>query len=335
MRVLLVKTSSLGDVIHTLPALTDAAEHIPGIEFDWVIEQAFSQVPHWHPAVRKVITVALRRWRKHPWQTWRSERWAACKKELSTGRYDLVIDAQGLLKSALLTRYPKGPVAGYDRASVREQWASWFYRHRYSVPVEQHAVERIRQLFAQALGYPVPSTLGSYGLNLVAFTAQTAATAPYLVFLHGTTWRSKLWPEAQWRALAQLCVQQGWTVRLPWSTPGENVRATSIAKNISNAEVLPPLSLADLGKVIAGAKGCIAVDTGLGHLAAALNVPTVSLYGPTSPGKVGAYGKDQVHLCATGPLAGKRDKRRSCFEGLEAPQVYAALTDLLRAPRDS
>mgnify|MGYP003604329080 FL=1 len=165
MRVLLIKTSSLGDVIHTLPALTDAARAIPGIQFDWVVEEGFAEIPTWHPAVAQVIPVALRRWRKNLLQTWKSGEWAAFKQRLREGRYDLVIDAQGLLHSALLTRYVDAPVAGLDRASAREPLASRCYDRPCAVAWGQHAVERVRQLFAQALGYSLPQSVGDYGLD--------------------------------------------------------------------------------------------------------------------------------------------------------------------------
>ena len=153
MRVLVIKTSSLGDVIHTLPALTDAARAIPGIRFDWVVEEGFAEIPAWHPAVSQVITVAIRRWRKHPLKTLRSGEWSRFKQRLRESHYDLVIDAQGLLKSAWLTRYVKTPVAGLDSNSAREPIAARFYDRPYSVPRGQHALERTRQLFGQALGY--------------------------------------------------------------------------------------------------------------------------------------------------------------------------------------
>ncbi|MAL35291.1 MAG: lipopolysaccharide heptosyltransferase I, partial [Pseudomonas sp.] len=165
MRVLLVKTSSLGDVIHTLPALTDAQRAIPGIQFDWVVEEGFAEIPAWHPAVAQVIPVAIRRWRKHPLQTLRTGEWRRFKARLRETHYDLVIDAQGLLKSAWLTRYVKAPVAGLDRDSIREPLASRFYDRRYAVPRERHALERVRQLFAQALGYSIPEMIADYGLD--------------------------------------------------------------------------------------------------------------------------------------------------------------------------
>ena len=126
MRVLVIKTSSLGDVIHALPALTDAARAIPGIRFDWVVEEGFAEIPTWHPAVDKVIPVAIRRWRKNLWQTFKSGEWRRFKQRIQSTKYDLVIDAQGLLKSAWLTRYVRAPVAGFDKNSAREPIAARF-----------------------------------------------------------------------------------------------------------------------------------------------------------------------------------------------------------------
>lgn len=330
MRVLLVKTSSLGDVIHTLPALTDAARAIPGIQFDWVVEEGFAEIPAWHPAVAQVIPVAIRRWRKNLWQTIRNGDWRRFKARLRETRYDLVIDAQGLLKSAWLTRYVSAPVAGLDRESAREPIACRFYDRLYAVAKDQHALERTRQLFAQALGYALPQGLGDYGLDRAAMADQM--TQPYLLFLHGTTWASKHWPEQEWRELAQRMSDLGWAIRLPWGNEVERARAERIVAGVDNAAVLPKLNLAGVAKVIAGAQACVAVDTGLGHLAAALDVPSISLYGPTLPGRVGAYGRGQIHLCASGPNAGSGDRHKACFDGLDAERVATELQALLLAP---
>lgn len=327
MRVLVIKTSSLGDVVHTLPALTDAARAIPGIQFDWVVEEGFAEIPAWHPAVATVIPVAIRRWRKNLLKTLKSGEWGRFKASLRATRYDLVIDAQGLLKSAVATRYVDAPIAGLDRESAREPIACRFYDRLYAVPREQHALERVRQLFAQALGYPLPDTVADYGLDRTAMAGEVSE--PYLVFLHGTTWPSKHWPQSNWRELVGLMTQQGWAVRVPWGNEAEKARAEQMVSGIERAEVLPKLNLAGMAKVIAGAQACVAVDTGLGHLAAALDVPSISLYGPTLPGRVGAYGRSQVHLCATGPNAGLGDRNKPCFENLPATEVAAALDSLL------
>ncbi|WP_222909658.1 lipopolysaccharide heptosyltransferase I [Pseudomonas sp. DNDY-54] len=329
MRVLLIKTSSLGDVIHTLPALTDAQRAIPGIQFDWVVEEGFAEIPAWHPAVVQVIPVAIRRWRRRLLQTLRSGEWRRFKARLRETRYDLVIDAQGLLKSAWLTRYVSAPVAGLDRESAREPLASRFYDRRYAIARDQHALERVRQLFAQVLGYTVPETMADYGLDRNQLA--TSGDQPYLLFLHGTTWPSKHWPEGNWRELAERMSEFGWSIRLPWGNADEKARAERIAENLSSVSVLPKLNLGGIAKVVAGARACVAVDTGLGHLAAALDVPSISLYGPTLPGRVGAYGRSQVHLCASGPNAGKGDRHKPCFDDLPAERVASELKALLRS----
>ena len=349
MRVLLVKTSSLGDVIHALPALTDAARAIPGITFDWVVEEGFAEIPTWHPAVGKVIPVAIRRWRKNIWQTLKSGEWRRFKQSLRAEKYDLVIDAQGLLKSAWLTRYVKAPVAGLDRNSAREPLASRFYQRRLAVARGQHAVERLRQLFAVALGYDLPKGLGDYGLD-VDKLVELPRKKPYVLFLHGTTWDTKHWPEVYWRDLALRMGHMGVEVRLPWGNPAEKARAERIANGLNNAVVLPKLNLAGVAKVLASASACVAVDTGLGHLAAALDVPTISLLGPTNPGLTGAYGKVQIHLasdfscapclqkkCTYQPTA--EDQQRFdlknewplCFTRLNPERVASRLSTLLLA----
>ena len=333
MRVLLIKTSSLGDVIHTLPALTDAFRANPNIRFDWVVEEGFAEIPHWHPAVDQVIPVAIRRWRKNLLQTWRTGEWQAFKKRVHENKYDLIIDAQGLLKSAWLTRGFKVPVVGFSRKSVREPIASYFYDRQITVKPGLHAVERIRQLFAQALKYPLPEQMGEYSLHRERL-AIAEPQAPYVLFLHGTTWPSKHWPQAQWRALAEQLAEKNIAVRIPWGNATEEARAHTIAEGLANTQVLPRLNISGVAAQIAGAQACVAVDTGLGHLAAALDVPCISLYGPTLPGLVGAYGQGQVHLCATGPNAGSGDRHLDCFDSLDAERVFTALEPLLMADVD-
>lgn len=302
MRVLIIKTSSLGDVIHTLPALSDARRVFPQIEFDWLVEERFSEIPAWHPAVRRVIPVALRRWRQHPVKARRSGEWKAFRRSLQANRYDLAIDAQGLLKSAWLSLFTEAPVHGLDFRSAREPLAALCYRHRHRVAWGQHAVQRVRQLFALALGYRVDGQDGHYGLDrqllLQGSQALVAPDAPYLMFLHGTTWDTKHWPERYWRELAERAVAGGWRVRLPWGNAAERERAERIAAGLPQVSILPPLTLSDIAAHLAHASACVAVDTGLGHLAAALDVPTVSLFGPTNPGYTGAWGTGQVHLAA-------------------------------------
>jgi heptosyltransferase-1 len=295
MHVLVIKTSSLGDVVHTLPALTDAAKMIPNIRFDWAVEEAFSEIPSWHPAVEKVIPIAIRRWRKDPVGSLLGTEWKRCKQSLRKGHYDAVIDAQGLLKSAWLARFVRAPRYGYDRDSVRERWATLAYHHQFSVPKEMHAVERIRDLFSQVFKYKLPETQGEYSLDQKKFKSSGQLTSS-LVFLHGTARDEKLWPESHWKALTKMATSNGYEVLLPWGNSSEQERAKRIASVNASAHILPKLNLRGLATTLLNASGVVGVDTGLGHLAAAFDVPNVSLYGPTYPSLVGTYGKQQVHL---------------------------------------
>lgn len=319
MRVLVLKTSSMGDVIHALPALTDARRAKPDIVFDWVVEEAFAEIPSWHPAVDQVIPVALRRWRKSIFKASNSTEWREFRALLGKRHYDLVIDCQGLLKSAWLGTLVKASVAGYDRRSVREPLASFFYRHRYQVNKKMHAVERIRSLFAQALDYELPHDRGDYGLDSRYF-GNVSDELRSIVFLHATARDDKLYPEAQWRELAQRLTSDGYQIRLPWGSEAERQRAQRIAAGIANVEVLPRLTLHGVACVLVQARAVVAVDTGLGHLSAALSVPTLSLYGPTDPGLIGAYGDNQYHL-------GGKQSQAEPFAALKAGLVYNCLQE--------
>jgi len=323
VRVLVIKTSSLGDVLHTLPAVSDAAGRVPDVHFDWVVEEAFAEVPAWHAAVDTVIPVALRRWKHSPVRALRAGEPQAAVRQLRRRQYDLVLDAQGLLKSALISRLARGPRAGLDRGSARESFAAHAYRLKFAVPRNQHAVARVRQLFAAALDYELPDVPPVYGISR-RFTGP--GRQPYLVFLHGTTWITKHWPETYWAELVGMAVNQGLQVKLPWGSEAERQRAARLAAVDAAVEVLPRMRLGELATVIAGASGVVGVDTGLVHLAAALGTPCITLYGSTDPGLIGTVGNAQVHLQAAFECA--PCQRRECTYRGEAevfPACYARL----------
>lgn len=297
MHVLIVKTSSMGDVLHSLPALTDAMQAIPGIKFDWVVEEGFAQIPSWHPAVDKVFPVAIRRWRK----SWfasktRTER-KAFYQALKARDYDCIIDAQGLVKSAaLVTRKAHGIKHGMDWNSAREPLASLFYNVKHSVAKQQHAVERIRELFAKSLSYTRPQHQGDYAISAHFLTNLKGSEEKYAVFLHATTRDDKHWPEANWRELIGLMATTGLRIKLPWGAPHEEERAKRLAEGFNFVDVLPRMTLESVARVLANAEFVVSVDTGLSHLTAALDRPNVTLYGPTDPGLIGGYGKHQLAL---------------------------------------
>lgn len=342
MRVLLIKTSSMGDLIHTLPALTDAGRAIPGIKFDWMVEEGFTEIPAWHPQVERVIPVALRRWRKHLFSSTTRAELGRLKEQLAGHHYDLILDAQGLVKSALLTFLTKGTRAGLGWGSAREALASLFYQRKHKVNFKQHAVVRMRSLFSLALDYPMPTTPPDFGLDRLPLQKQESV-AKYLVFLHGTTWTTKQWPEEYWVSLANLASQQGYRVKISGGNIAELERAQRIATQSSCVDVLPRLDITSMAQLLAGADGVVAVDTGFGHLAAALGVPTVSLYGATNPDYTSAIGASSLHLSAEFPCAPCLSRhctyrlssavKPACYETLPPVRVWMALHRLLSQAR--
>lgn len=285
-RILIVKTTSMGDVIHALPVVEDILQHCPDAQIDWLVEESFADIPRLHPRVQQVFTVAVRRWRK---QWWRCQTWgemAAVKQAVAAHPYDLVLDLQGLVKSAVMATWAHAPRHGYDKHSIREPLASRFYQHQYAISYRQHAVVRMRTLAALALGYAVPQNKPAYGL--VGLGRHTPAEA--FLALHATSRDSKLWPEAHWVALGQHYAAQGVHMWLPWASDSEKARAERIAAHVPQALVLPQLTLQQLASQMPQVRFAVGVDTGLSHLAAALDIPIVALYTDTEPAFTGVAG---------------------------------------------
>ena len=291
MRVLIVKTSSMGDVIHTLPAIEDATKAIPGIKFDWLIEEGFQEIPAWHDSVDKVIPIALRRWRKSWLKAFLSGEIKLFLNRLRENKYDVVIDAQGLLKSAVPAKFAKGILCGFDKSSARESLAARFYDRKFAVDKSLHAIERVRRLFALSLGYEYKNIPPSVKLNLNA----TYEEKKGFLFLHGTTWPSKHWPDESWLELGKLLKEKCEAIYLPWATGQEKDRAEWLGKEL-NISVLPKLSLTEIAELMLKAKAVVGVDTGLMHLAALLKVPSIGIYGATSITLTGARGLNHTNL---------------------------------------
>jgi heptosyltransferase-1 len=278
--ILFVKTSSLGDVVHNCPAVSDAARAFPGAAIDWVVEEPFAGIAAMHPAVRRVIPVAVRRWRGALFSASTWSEIAAWRRSLRAERYDAVVDTQSLLKSALIASLAHGRSHGLDRASARELLAPMFYDVRHSVPRGQHAVERNRQLAAKALGYS-PSTL-DYGLRVPG-----ATRSAYTVLLTMTSRHDKLWPDERWIELAR---ELRMPAMLPWGSDAERARAQRIAAAIGGTVMPRRLGIDELASLFVGASAVIGLDTGLTHFAAALGVPTVGIYCGSDPALTGIYG---------------------------------------------
>lgn len=297
-RILLVKTSSLGDVVHALPVVSDLHRRFPEAQIDWVVEEAYADIPRLHPAVRRVIPVALRRWRMTLLRaaTWREMR--AALGALRTDNYDIILDAQGLVKSALLVamtrRTVDGQRCGYARGAAREPLAALFYDEGLDIPKNLHAVERNRQLAAAACGYAADLPL-DYGLASQSATRPEWLDAqPYAVLLTATSRTEKLWPEEHWHQLMAFLAARGLRSVLPAGSSAERERAQRISATAetSAACVAPPLSIAALASLCVGAQLVVGLDTGLTHLAVALGRPTLALFSGSDPLLTGVYAGD-------------------------------------------
>jgi len=291
VRLLIVKTSSMGDVVHATPVVADIRHHHPDAVVDWLVEAPFAAIPLLHPGVRRVWPMAWRKWRGRLTRgdTWRAMR--TLREELRAQRYDLVLDLQGLVKSALWARQAGAPVAGYDRASIREPLATWAYQRTAAVPRDLHAVLRCRRLVAAHLGYPEPDSAPDFGLRPPA--GGWAPRGPYAVLIPNASRPEKLWPERHWVAVGRRLRELGWTPVVLWGRPEEQTLAERIAAGC-DGDVPPFLKVGEMASVLAGARHVVGLDTGFTHLAAALGRPTLGIYCDHEPGLAGITGPDLV-----------------------------------------
>ena len=289
MRILLVKTSSLGDVIHNLPVVSDLSRSFPDATIDWCVEEPFAEIPRLHPAVGEIIPVAIRRWRKSLLQraTWREI--GEFRRHLARTPYDAILDTQGLIKSALIARQANGRHLGYAGEVAREPLAARFYDQTFVIPPNAHAVERNRWLASAAFDTPLDLPL-EYGIKAPAVDLPWLTAQRYAVLLTATSRDDKLWAETNWIALAQALAERGLTPVFPSGSARERERAQRIASAVPGAVVAPPLSLRELAALLGGAALAVGVDTGLAHLATALCVPTIALFMASDPALTGVYG---------------------------------------------
>lgn len=329
----------MGDVVHTLPALTDAARANPEVQFDWAVDESFTDIPEWHSHVDKVFPVALRRWRGGLSS---SEGRAEVKKSLTVLRgesYDAIVDLQGEFKSAFVARLAKGKRYGYDGASAREWGAHTVYQEKIDVAKGSHSMSRMRKLLSQALGYAYDEPTVDYGIDRERLQqSPLTIDRPYVVFIHSTSWASKNWPEQYWRALAASVTAAGYSVVLPWGSEEERERSTRIAAEQPNQIVLPKLSISEKGSIISRAAATVGLDTGLSHIAAALSVPSITLYGATDPNLCGAIGQNQIQIKSDFECVGCHETdcsfarssfKPACFESVTPATVWRRLEQLL------
>src|SRR5690554_4399691 len=336
MKILLIKMSSMGDIFHTFPAITDLKEKYPEATIDWVVEEGFAEIASWHPAIHRVIPIALRRWVKdRNKRSWKElTQW---RKNIRAETYDCVIDAQGLLKSSLIARLAAPhSLHGYDKKSAREPVSSWFYHRKHHVAKDQHAVERTRQLFGHIFNYAPQAEL-NFGIN--EYFAHVKKDPRKLIFIIGTSWSIKLWDTTHWQNLAGIALTHGYSIEIIWGSKSEQKIADHIITAHPAATRSPQrLSITTIAEKLVAAAGVIGLDTGFSHLAGALETPTIALYGPTSPTKVGLIGEHTCNLQMQPLLECMPCHKRQCkwlpeqstdtppcLKGIEAERVWDVL----------
>ena len=337
MRLLIVKTSSMGDVVHTLPAVSDLHRLHPGLEVDWLVEPAFAGIAELHPGVSQVHRLAWRKWRRQlgQRQTWQAM--GALIQTLQRRQFDLVIDCQGLLKSAFWARQSGAPVAGYDRSSIREPLASLLYSQRHTVAREAQAVWRSRRLVRLALqahlasrqqAGPVSSqgpfsgrlddALGDeppdFGLqSLQGYRHEALDSQSYAVLIPNASRPEKLWPEPDWQAVGQAFLHRGWKPVVLWGSPAEETMAHRIAQGCQGW-VPPFLTVGDAARLLSGARAVVGLDTGFSHVAAALGRPVVGIYCDHEPALAGLTGPGPVESLGG---KGQRPSRQAVLQALD------------------
>ncbi|TPA32760.1 lipopolysaccharide heptosyltransferase I [Burkholderia pseudomallei] len=304
-KILIVRVSSLGDVVHNMPVIADIRRRHPDAQIDWLVEEGFADLVRLVDGVRDVLPFSLRRWRKRlsASQTWREIR--AFRRRLAEERYDLVIDCQGLIKTAWVASWARGPLVGLGNRTdgAGYEWpVRFFYDRRVPIAPRTHVVERSRQLVAAALGDPTPAPGEPIDFGLDTHGAARALAAldlnlpvPYVVFVHATSRADKQWPDEAWTGLGEALVRRGASLVLPWGSDAERATSERLAKAFGAAAIVPPkLSLPAVVGLVDGAAATVGVDTGLVHIAAALKRPTVELYNFATAWRTGGYWSPNV-----------------------------------------
>ncbi|MCQ9617619.1 lipopolysaccharide heptosyltransferase I [Paenalcaligenes niemegkensis] len=278
-KILIVRTSSLGDLVHMLPAISDIAKHVPNAEIDWIAEESFADIPSWHPAVSNVIKVAHRRWRKKWWSRQVRDERRRLKAFLDSRQYDIVLDMQALMKSVWLVRQTHGIRHGLDWKSAREPLASLFYNVKHTVEFWQPAIIRQRTLAAAAFGYEF-SGAPDFGLHAISERVQVQ---PYAIIMPSASRDDKLWAVDNWHKVFDYLQSCGLSIRLLSGSPSETQRAEELISGRANAEVLPRMALKGVAEQLAGATIMVGLDSGLTHLSAGLSRPTIGIYKASTP----------------------------------------------------
>ena len=287
----------MGDLMHALPALTEANSHIEGISFDWVVDKNFASVPSWNPLVNKIIKTDHRNWKKHLFSKNSRMSLKEVISQINEGNYDLVVDMQNNLKSAFISYLCKHDVVGMDSKSSREYPAHLAYSKKINVDKKLHAIERQKKLLGEALGYDYKEDNVDYGVSFNNFIKPSIKLPDeYCVLVQNASWVTKQWSIENWQNLIRYLEDKGLNMLLPSGNLNELERAKEICSVSEKAQAIDLISLNEIAYIIKNANFCICSDTGLAHLSALTGTPSITLYGPTKTSLIGTTGINQNHL---------------------------------------
>lgn len=345
MRILIVKVSALGDIVHALPVLDYLHQVAPGAEIDWVVEAPYRDLLEGHPQLRQVYTVRTKAWRARPFApaTWREA--SALRRELLDRSYDLAFDLQGNIKSGIIARLSGAERRyGFDAGGVRETPNLMFTTHQVPLrPEDSHIASRALRVASAPFGrdyrqFTLQTEIYTPPEDDAAAEALLATLSDGLVFLfhQGTTWETKLWLEDRWVQLGRLLLERhaDASILLSWGNEGERQSAERIAREIgAGARLLPPLTIKGFAALLKKVDLVAGGDTGPVHMAAAVGTPTVSFYRVTDPKRNAPAGPQHLHVQTTfhcrGCLRKECDRDGPCRESIKAETMLAAMEKLL------
>ena len=334
MRILLIKLTSMGDLFHTLPALSELKEYRPDLTIDWLVDEQFAEVPLWSKHINRVISIPLRGVKRHK----KIHLLFSALRELRQVKYDMVIDAQGLIKSAIISRFARTKSRhGYASHTTREPWASVFYSNKHSVTWDMHAVMRIRLLMSSVFDYSI-NLFAPLEFGVKKLQAPQLFSTTTIVCCPCTSWSSKLWPKKYWRNLFLLLSMSQCQIKLVWGSSEEREYAEQLAEGFKHVSLIPPAKITEVAAYVQQSDAVVGVDTGFTHLAQIFDVPLVALYGPTAPSKTGPLGQKQQVLsadfscspcfssqCTYGDQGGVSP---ACYTSISPQSVFDALVTL-------
>ena len=291
MRVLVLRLTSMGDVVLTLPAVNDMLENIPGITIDWMVEKPFASIVQMNPKINLVHTAHWRKWRKALFKAETRNAIKEFRHKLKAVQYDVVIDFQGqIAKSIFLGVMANGPLMGFAKQGLREPLAALFYRKKAEVSKSLHLVPRSRALAAQIFDYPIPRTPARYGIAAgKPYWLPSEPDKKYAVMIPHRSRHEAPWPMENWIAIGKKLKALNINVAVLWGSPAEEFFSQEIAAHFGG-EVAPFLTVAQAAALLEHAHVVIGLDTGFTHLATALERPTIALHCDFDPKLAGLVG---------------------------------------------